>query len=242
MGRGRGGLGGRRWWRHTGLRATGCSWLRSMSRTARRRLATWNGWRRSRRTGRRSARRQSGNREAVDTDGTAQREAFRRWLPGSNWISNRAEERGRMSVQIEFANKSIDNLLRTVETQRATVSELAGTVANVRPTVQNLRDAVETQRATVSELAGAVVNVRATAEGVRDAVESIEGTVDALDETIPLLVSCVIDLNRTQGACPGLRDSGQRPLENRLTAPSAGGAGCGCAGRSACRPSRRRRS
>ena len=167
MVRGRGGLGGRRWWRHTGLRATGCSWLRSMSRTARRRLATWNGWRRSRRTGRRSARRQSGNREAVDTDGTAQREAFRRWLPGSNWISNRAEERGRMSVQIEFANKSIDNLLRTVETQRTTVSELAGTVANVRPTVQNLRDAVETQRAT--ELNGR---------------ESIWGTVDALDGAV----------------------------------------------------------
>ena len=137
-----------------------------------------------------------------------------------------------MSVQIEFANKSIDNLLRTVETQRATVSELAGTVANVRPTVQNLRDAVETQRATVSELAGAVVNVRATAEGVRDAVESIEGTVDALDETIPLLVSCVIDLNRTQGACPGLRDSGQRP----------GNPGRQPTGNTATRPSRKLRA
>ena len=215
MRRGRGGLGGRRWWRQTGLRATGCSWLRSMSRTARRRLATWNGWRRSRRTGRRSARRKSGNREAVDTDGTAQREGVPALAADPEWtLTRRARSRDGLAdipLQVVTSGHVAVNLLRTVETQRATVSELAGAVANVRPTVQNLRDAVETQRATVSELAGAVVNVRATAEGVRDAVESIEGTVDALDETLPLLVSCVIDLNRSQGACPGLRDSGQRP-------------------------------
>ena len=124
-------------------------------------------------------------------------------VASGNWISNRAEERGRTSARIESANESIDNLRGTVETQRKTVSELAVAVADVRATVQNLRDTVETQHETVSELAEAVVNVRATAEGVRDAVESIEGTVDALDETIPLLVSCVIDLNRTQGIVLG---------------------------------------
>ncbi|MCY4029224.1 MAG: hypothetical protein OXH75_23260 [Acidobacteria bacterium] len=139
--------------------------------------------------------------------------SWRRWLlapagvvvvvgglwAGGNRLWSLGEERGRANSRIEFAIESIDTLRSAVETQRETVSELAVSVADVRATVEGLRDLVETQRVTVGDLAGTVADVRAAADGVRDSVESIGDAVDALDETVPLLVSCVIDLNGAQG-------------------------------------------
>ena len=127
-------------------------------------------------------------------------------LVGANWISNRAEERGRTSAAIESANESIRNLRGTVETQRETVSELATTVGEVSATVRLLHDSVETQRETVSELATTVTELRVTAGDMHDTVGSIDDAVDALGETVPLLVSCMIDLNQIQGLFLAFRD------------------------------------
>ena len=94
---------------------------------------------------------------------------------------------------------AVETLRETVSDQSRTVERVSVTVENLSGSVERVNDAVETLRETVSDQSRTVGRLSVVAETLGNSVESIDGTVDALGDTVPLLVSCMIDLNRTQG-------------------------------------------
>lgn len=56
---------------------------------------------------------------------------------------------------------------------------------------------------TVGDLNGTVESVSTTVENLSGSVERVDGSVDALGDTMPLLVSCMIELNRIHGLIAG---------------------------------------
>lgn len=91
---------------------------------------------------------------------------------------------------------------RTVNTLRETVAGLAtavdglnGAVDRVNATVDRLGENVERTNETVVALSATVEITSDTVNRLSETVERLGVTAEALDGTIPLLVSCVIDLH-----------------------------------------------
>ena len=130
------------------------------------------------------------------------------WAAGGSLATNEDVERATRDLATRgdlaglATRADLDTTERTVNTLRETVASLASTVdglnsaaETVNRTVETLRENVERTNETVAALSATVDTTSETVTRLSGTVEVLGRSADALEETIPLLVSCVIDLH-----------------------------------------------
>ena len=100
------------------------------------------------------------------------------------------------SDDLDTLEGAVGTLRETVGVLSNTVNTLSQTVDRVSQTVNTLSETVGRVNDTVIALSGTVDNANSTVNRVSETVDTLDGAVENLDGTIPLLVSCTIDLHR----------------------------------------------
>jgi archaellum component FlaC len=132
------------------------------------------------------------------------------WYLGTT-LATRADVDAAVDNAVSTLEESVTRLSSTVETLNGTVNRVNGTVIAQGETVDLMSRTVSALSETVGRVDGTVIGLQETVASTNVAVEHVNGIVDDLGrdvetvgDVIPLLVSCVIELDsRRRGLAYG---------------------------------------